>query len=136
MFQAWIGIVHDLRTTKKLLSLAFPFLVASAKFKRQARWVQSCVTWLFGHNVGSRYHLSGEVEPVNTCQKHTGVAHHLASVFAVPGYNIVGARPWIRAKGKIQVLARGWRRFTRYQCEVAHGAYPNILILNSLTIAL
>ena len=48
---------------------------------------------LFGHNVGTRYHLSGQAEPVNTCQKHTGVAHHLASVCAHPGSNalVVGS---------------------------------------------
>ena len=42
---------------------------------------------LFGHNVGSRYQLSGQGEPVNTCQKHPGIAHHLATICARPGSN-------------------------------------------------
>ena len=49
---------------------------------------------LFGHSLrGPRFQLSGDQAPVNTCQKHTGVAHYLASVFAHPGANalVIGA---------------------------------------------
>ena len=49
---------------------------------------------LFGHSLrGPRFQLSGEAAPVNTCQKHTGVAHYLASVFAHPGAKalVIGA---------------------------------------------
>ena len=49
---------------------------------------------LFGHNLrGSRYRLSGQDEPVNTCQKHSGIAYHLASICARPGSNalVIGA---------------------------------------------
>ena len=43
---------------------------------------------LFGHNLrGSRFQLSGQSEPVNTCQKHTGIAFELASICAMPGSN-------------------------------------------------
>jgi hypothetical protein len=43
---------------------------------------------LFGHNLrGSRFQLSGALEPVNTCQKHPGTAHALASICARPGAN-------------------------------------------------
>ena len=43
---------------------------------------------LFGHNLrGSRFQLSGAVEPVNTCQKHPGTAHALARICARPGAN-------------------------------------------------
>ena len=49
---------------------------------------------LFGHNLrGSRFRLSGQEEPVNTCQKHSGIAYELASIFARPGANalVIGA---------------------------------------------
>ena len=43
---------------------------------------------LFGHNLrGSRFQLSGAQEPVNTCQKHPGIAHALASICARQGAN-------------------------------------------------
>ena len=42
----------------------------------------------FGHSLrGQRYTLSGEEQPVNTCQKHTGIAHELATIFTQPGAN-------------------------------------------------
>lgn len=41
---------------------------------------------LFGHNLrGNRFQLSGQPEPVNTCQKHTGIAFELGSICAIPG---------------------------------------------------
>ena len=43
---------------------------------------------LYGHTLrGQRYTLSGDEQPVNTCQKHTGIAHELATIFTHPGAN-------------------------------------------------
>jgi hypothetical protein len=41
----------------------------------------------------NRYQLSGQDEPVNTCQKHSGIAYHLASICARPDSNalVIGA---------------------------------------------
>jgi hypothetical protein len=42
----------------------------------------------FGHTLrGQRYTLSGEDQPGNTCQKHTGIAQELATIFTHPGVN-------------------------------------------------
>lgn len=43
---------------------------------------------LFGHTLrGQRFRLSGQPEPVNTCQKHSGIAYELATIFTHPGAN-------------------------------------------------